>query len=156
MYKNIRLYFYSWRCGAEKQSQKVHAHEGVVGRRKSQWTTDFSQNSGTYIVYNSHLTCNNSSFSLVMLFIPHWLLGQVNFCGRTHLPPSPNSTTSIGLGDIPIIPLLILSSVGCSCLNIHRYTAPGSWWHSDDHSDFIYVSVNNIHCIHTCRSITNI
>ena len=82
VYKNIRLYFYSWRwylCRAEKQSQRVRAHEGVVGRRKSQWTTDFSWNSGTYIVYNSHVTCSNSSFSLTMVtatshfFAFHWL-----------------------------------------------------------------------------------
>ena len=82
VYKNIRLYSYSWRwylCGAEKQSQRVRAHEGVVGRRKSQWITDFSRNSGTYIVYNSHVTCSNSSFSLTMvtptshIFAFHWL-----------------------------------------------------------------------------------
>ena len=66
-------------CGAEKQSQKVRAHEGVVGRRKSQWTTDFSRNSGTYLVYNTHVTCSNSSFSLTMVtpsshfFAFHWL-----------------------------------------------------------------------------------
>ena len=64
---------------SEKQSQRVHAHEGVVGRRKSLWTTDFSRNSGTYIVYNSHLTSSNSSFSLTMVtptshfFAFHWL-----------------------------------------------------------------------------------
>ena len=70
VYKNIRLYFYFWRwylCGAEKQSQRVYTHEGVVGRRKSQWTTDFSQNSGPYIVYNSNVTCSNFSFSLTMV-----------------------------------------------------------------------------------------
>ena len=54
-------------CGAEEQSQRVRTHEGVVPSRKSQWTTDFSHHSGTYIVYNSHVTCNNSSFSLVMV-----------------------------------------------------------------------------------------
>ena len=54
-------------CGAEKQSQRVQAHGRAVGRRKSQWTTGFSRNSGTYIVYNSHVTCNNSSFSLIMV-----------------------------------------------------------------------------------------
>ena len=59
--------------------KRVHTHEGVVGRRKSQWTTDFSRNSGTYKVYNSHVTCNNSSFSLTMVtptshfFAFHWL-----------------------------------------------------------------------------------
>ena len=30
-------------------------------------------------------------------------------CGRTHLPPSPNSTTSTGQGDI------LISSTGCTC-----------------------------------------
>ena len=66
-------------CGAEKQSQRVHTHEGVVRRWKSQWTTDFSRNSGTYIVCNSHETCSNSSFSLTMVtstshfFAFHWL-----------------------------------------------------------------------------------
>ena len=81
IYINI-LYFYSWRwylCGAEKQLLIVRAHEGVVGRRKSQSTTDFSGNSGTYIVYNSHVTCSNSSFSLTMFkpishfFAFYWL-----------------------------------------------------------------------------------
>ena len=69
VYKNIRLYFHFRRwylCGAEKQSKRIREHGGAVGRRKSQWTTDFSRNSGTYIVYNSHVTCSNSSFSLPM------------------------------------------------------------------------------------------
>ena len=82
VYKNIRLYFYFWRwylCGAEKQLQRVRAHEGAFGRRKSQWTTDDSRNSGTYIVYNSHVTNGNFSFSLTMVtptshfFAFHWL-----------------------------------------------------------------------------------
>ena len=64
---------------SRKQSQRVRAHGGAVRRRKSQWTTDFSRNSETYIVYNSHVTCSNSSFSLTMvtptshLFAFHWL-----------------------------------------------------------------------------------
>ena len=77
----------------------------------------------------------------------HWLPAEARFCGRTHLPPSPNSTTSTGQGDIPIsltecpcfnihrihstcghgdisvITFLILSLGGCSCLNIIWYTA---------------------------------
>ena len=82
VYKNIRLYFYFRRwylCGAEKQSQRVRAYRGAVGRRKSQWTSDFNRNSGTYIVYNSHVTYRNSSFSLTMVtptshfFAFHWL-----------------------------------------------------------------------------------
>ena len=66
-------------CGTEKQSQRVHAHGGAVGRPKSQWTTDFSWNLGTYIVYNSHVTCSNSSSLLTMVtptshfFAFHWL-----------------------------------------------------------------------------------
>ena len=83
-----------------------------------------------------------------MLSASHWLLAQARSCGRTHLPPSPNSTTSTGQGDIPIsstgctcfnihhihstcghgdisaITLLIISLCGCSCLNIQWYTAP--------------------------------
>ena len=49
-----------------------------------------------------------------MLSASHWLLAQARFCGRTYLPPSSNSITSTGQGDIPI------SSTGCTCLNIHR------------------------------------
>ena len=64
---------------SRKQSQRVRAHRGAIGRRTSQWTTDFSRNSGTCIVYNSHGTCSNSSFSLTMVmptshfFAFHWL-----------------------------------------------------------------------------------
>ena len=64
---------------SREQSQRVRANGGAVGRRTSQWTTDFSRNSGTYIVYNSHVTCSNSSFSLTMVmptsqfFAFHWL-----------------------------------------------------------------------------------
>ena len=132
-------------CGAEKQSQRVRAHEGVVGRRKSQWTIDSSQNSGTYIVYNSRMTCSNSfffigygyahvsllCFPLVMLFVPHWLLAQAHFYGRTHLQPSLSSTTSIGQGHIPIIPLLILFSVRWSDTQLLWV-----WWHFGYH--FVY------------------
>ena len=157
VYKNIRLYFYFWRwylCGAENQSQRVRPHEGAVGRRKSQWTTDIRRNSWTYIVYNSHVTSSHSSFSLTMVtptshfFAFHWLLAQARFCGRTHLPLSPNSTTptvqmisrylrpdepvfninrihnACGHDDISAITLLILSLSGCSCLNILWYTVP--------------------------------
>ena len=65
-----------WR---KEQSQRVREHGGAVGRRTTQWTTDFSRNSGTYIVYNSHVTSSNSSFSLTMVMPPshffafHWL-----------------------------------------------------------------------------------
>ena len=95
---------------SREQWQRVRAHGGSVGRRTSQRTTDFSRNSGTYIVYNSHVTYSNSSFSLTMVmptshfFAFHWLcclfpiglLVQARFCGRTHLPLSANSTTPTG------------------------------------------------------------
>ena len=64
---------------SRKQSQRVRAHGGAVRRRTSLWTTDFSRNLGTYIVYNSHVTCSNSSFSLTMVmptshfFVFHWV-----------------------------------------------------------------------------------
>ena len=115
-------------------------------------------------------------FPLVMLSASHWLLSQARFCGRTHLPPSPNSTTSTGQSDIPIfstrctcfnihrihstcghgdisaITLLILSLSGCSCLKMNWYTAPVvlmtfSW------SRRSYQSVNNIRCIFTRMSL---
>ena len=64
---------------SREQSQRVHAHGGAVERWTSQWTSDFSWNSGTYIVCNSHVTCSNSSFLLTMVmptyqfFAFHWL-----------------------------------------------------------------------------------
>ena len=59
--------------------QRVIVESSITRRRTSQWTTDFSRNSGTYIVNNSHVTCSNSSFSLTMVmptshfFAFHWL-----------------------------------------------------------------------------------
>ena len=45
-------------------------------------------------------------------------------CGRTHLPLSPNSTTSTGQGDIPI------SSTGCTCFAVLPliYTGASLGW----------------------------
>ena len=180
-YENIRLYLYFRRwhlCGAEKQSQRVRAHVGDVGRRKSQWTTDLSRNSGTYIVYNSHVTCSNSSFSLTMVmptshfFASHWLLAQARFCGRTHLPLLPNST----MPTVQVIfrylwrdaPVFNITTVGMvtfrqspcwynpwadvamstSSDTQHLWT----WWHFGDHTGLINLSVNNIRRIHTRRS----
>ena len=140
-------------CGAEEQSQRVRTHEGVVGSWKSQWTTDFSQNSGTYIMHNSHVTCSNSSFSLVMvtptshLFVFHWLqftsmcylfpigyLPKLTSMGGRICLHSPSSTTSIGQGDIPIITLLILSSAGWSSQQYPpMHNTCGTWWHSSNH-----------------------
>ena len=90
IYKNIRLYFYSWRsylCGAEEQSQRFRIREGGVGSRKSHWTTDFSENSGTYIVYYSHVTSNNSSFSLFMVMLTfHLILSSAGWSCQQHPP----------------------------------------------------------------------
>ena len=41
-------------------------------------------------------------------------------CGRTHLPPSPNSITSTGQGDIPI------SSTGCTCFTVLPLISTGA------------------------------
>ena len=41
-------------------------------------------------------------------------------CGRTHLPPSPNSTTSTGQGDIPI------SSTGSTCFAVIPFIYTGA------------------------------
>ena len=83
-----------------------------------------------------------------MLSASHWLLSHARFCGRTHLPLSPNSTTptvqvifrylrpdapvfkihrihsNCGHCDISAITLLILSLSGCSYDNSLRYTTP--------------------------------
>ena len=83
-----------------------------------------------------------------MLPASHWLLAQVWFCGRTHLPLSLNLTmptiqvifrylwldapifnihrihSNCGHGDISAITLLILSLSGCSYVNLLWYTAP--------------------------------
>ena len=107
---------------SREQSQRVHAHGGAVWRRTSQWTTDFSRNSGTNIVYNSHVTCSNSSFSLTMVmptshfFAFHWLccLFPIGYL------PKPSSVAvrichyhwiqrRPLFGDFPI------SSTGCTC-----------------------------------------
>ena len=75
-----------------------------------------------------------------MLSASHWLLAQARFCGRTHLPLSPNSSDAHCSGDFPIctcfqhnncgygfisaITLLILSLSGYNPVNILWYTAP--------------------------------
>ena len=109
-------------CGAVKQSQKVRAHGGAVGKRMSQWTTDFSRHSGTYIVYNSHMTCSNSSFSLTMVmptshfFAFHWLccLLPIRYL------PKPGSVgvricTTIEFNDAHCSGDFPISSTGCTC-----------------------------------------
>ena len=63
----------------QKSNRSEFAHTEELSGDGSQWTTDLSRNSGTYIVYNSHVTCSNYSFSLTMVtptshfFAFHWL-----------------------------------------------------------------------------------
>ena len=128
-------------CGAEKQSQRVRAHEGAVRRRKSQWTTDFSRNSGTYIVFNSHMTCSNSSFSLTMVtpmshfLAVHWLccLLPIGYLPNLVLWAYASATItefnhSHSSGDIPI------SLTGCPCFQHQPYSQRlWAWWHFGNH-----------------------
>ena len=166
---------------SRKQSQRDHAHRGAVGRRKSQWTIDFSQNSVTYTVYNFHVTCSNSSFSLTRVMPTSHFFASIGYvvCFQLATCPSPvlwayASATITEFnhaqrsGDFPI------SSTGCTCfqynkcrhgdisainllrrynpVNILWYTAPVDMMTFRDHTGFINLSVNNIHRIHTRRS----
>ena len=124
VYKNIRLYFYFRRwylCRAESNLREFAHTEELSGDGRASEQL-FSRNSGTYIVYNSHVTCSNSSFSLTMVmptshfFAFHWLccLLPIGYL------PKPRS---VGVciyhyhriqrrplfGDFPI------SSTGCTC-----------------------------------------
>ena len=162
---------------SRKQSQRVRAHGGAVGRRTSQWTTDFCRNSGTYIVYNSHMTCSNSSFSLPMVmptshfFAFHWLccllpigylpkLGSVCVCSCHYhriwrRPPFRwfsdifNITTVVTFRQSPCwyYPWADII-LSTSSDTQHLWT----WWHFGDHTGLINLSVNNIRRIHTRKS----
>ena len=96
----------------------------AVGRLKSLWITDLSRNSGTYIVYNSHVTCSNSTFSLTMvmptshffalLFIGYVVCFPLATCSSLVLWAYASATiTEFNdahcSGDFPI------SSTGCTC-----------------------------------------
>ena len=73
-------------CGAEKQSQWVRAHERVVRRRKSQWTTDFSQKSGRRTRHAGH--CWRSRDELirdVLLWIPTHGRAKAGWPARTYI-----------------------------------------------------------------------
>ena len=111
--------------------------------------------SGTYIVYNSQVTCSNSSFPLTMVYayvftsllsIGYIACSPLATCpsplllGGCIYHHSPNSTTSTDHGDIPIITLLILSSAGCSCLNIRDTQNLWAWWHCGDPILSMYLS----------------
>ena len=116
---------------SREQSQRVRTQGRAVARWTSQWTTDFGRNSGTYIVYNSHVTYSNSSFALTMVmptshfFAFHWLSCLLPI---GHLP----KPGSVGVrichyhriqrrplfGDFPI------SSTGCTCFE-HNNSGDG-------------------------------
>ena len=151
---------------SRKQSQRVHTHGGAVGRRTSQGTTDFSQNLGTYIVYNSHGTCSNSSFSLTMVmptshfFAFHWLcclllIGYlpkpgsvgIHICHYHRIQRCPLfrwfSDISVGMVTFRQSPCwyypwadIILST---SSDTQHLWT----WWHFGDHTGLINLSTTS-------------
>ena len=57
---------------SREQPQWVRAHGGAVERRKSQWRTDFSLNSGTYIAYLQQFLffVNHGSAQISLLCFP--------------------------------------------------------------------------------------
>ena len=67
-------------------------------------------------------------------------------CGRTHLPPSPNSTTSTGQGDIPI------SSSRCTCFAVLPliYTCASLDWRRNE---FILKDIESFCYYNLSRSI---
>ena len=90
---------------------------------------------------------------IYVFLVFHWLLAQAHFYGRTYLLPfaefnhvlwsrwySDNHLVDIIFGPMK----LSTTSVDTQHL--------WAWWHSGNHSDLMNVSVNNIRCIHTCRS----
>ena len=88
--------------------------------RASEQLTDFSQNSGTYIVYNSHVTSNNSSFSLVIT--SHWSLRLTSLLSIDYVVCSPLATCPSPL-------LWADASATITKFNhVHR-----SRWYSDNH-----------------------
>ena len=107
-----------------------------------------------------------------MMSASHWLLAQARFCGRTHLPLSPNSTTPtvqvIFRYLRPDAPVFNITTVGMVTFrqtpcwyypwaNIILSTSSDTqhlwtWWHFGDHTGLINLSVNNIRRIHTRRS----
>ena len=111
-------------------------------------------------------------FSLVMLSASHWLLAQAWFCGRTHLPLSPNSTTPTVQvifrylrSDAPVFNITTVCMVTFRqspswyypwadiILSTSSDTQPlWAWWHFRDHTGLINLSINNIRRIHTRRS----
>ena len=80
--------------GPQALSLQADSHAGILSPTKS----------------NSNWNCNSLKPSVA----PGYIIVSRSpaSCGRTHLPPSPNSTASTGQGDIPI------SSTGCTCFAV--------------------------------------
>ena len=152
IYKNIRLYFYSWRwylCGAEKQSQRVRTHEGVVGRAVNNWlypkfgnlySLQLPRDQQQFLFFIGYGYAHVSlCFPLVtvhvhVLLVPYWLLAQAHFYGWMYPPPfaefnyvhrsrwySDNHLDDIVFGWMKL-------STTSAVFNTCR-----TWWHSGNH-----------------------
>ena len=69
-------------------------------------------------------------------------------CGRTHLPPSLNSTTSTGQGDI------LIYSIGCTCFTVLPLIYTGAsldWWLGRGSICYIlnFLNWKSNYCIHS-------
>ena len=109
-----------------------------------------------------------------MLSASHWLLAQARFCGRTHLPLSPNSTTPTVQvifrylrTDAPVFNITTVGMVtfrqspcwyyswadiilSTSCYTQHLWT----WWHFGDHTGLINLSATS--AVFTPAGLVNI
>ena len=182
VYKNIRLYFYFRRwylCGAESNHREFAHTEELSGDRRAseqltlakiQELTLSTTLTGPAAIPNLTMVMPISHF-----FASHWLLAQAWFCGRTHLPLSPNSmmpTVQVIFQYLwPDAPVFNITTVGMvifrqspcwyypwadmilstSSHTQHMMTFR-TWWHFGDHTGLINLSVNNIRCIHTRSS----
>ena len=132
LYKNISLTLYSrkgwyWLCARGELEMGTDSY--ILTQRSSDHTsTSFAFWLGCSTVGHwgpklsvwswlslrwhpiSNWNCNSSQPSVAPGYIIVW--HPPASCGHTHLPPSPNSTTSTGQGDIPI------SSNGCTCFDV--------------------------------------
>ena len=133
LYKNIPFTLYSrkgWCFLCVKGELETETYCYVL----TQSSSDYSSTSSSF-----WLGCSTvghwgpkANYSHAGILSPNWLQRQLELnwlkpsvapdyifvwrppasCGRTHLPLSPNSTTSTGQGDIPI------SSTGCTCFTV--------------------------------------
>ena len=176
---SIKIYDYIFildddTCVEQKSNRREFAHmKGSLGIRREWWTTDFSQNLGTFIVYNSHMTCSNSSFSLVMVtsmshfFVFHWLQFTSMCClfpigylpkptsrGRHICHHSLSLITSIGQGDILKSPCWYYLCPGEAVNNTCWYNNTcRTWWHSGNPPPILSMYLSTISAVfNTCRS----